>query len=71
MLEIVGGNIVITRGDGSQETIPLPPAIGGLSVTGVVLNSTTGELDVTYSDGSVVSIVLPAGGGNLNWPGLS
>ena len=60
-LEIVGGNIVVTFGDGSMEDVPLPPAIGGLSVTGVVLNSTTGELDVTYSDGSVVSIVLPTG----------
>ena len=69
-LEIVGGNIVVTFGDGSMEDVPLPPAIGGLSVTGVVLNSTTGELDVTYSDGSVVSIVLPAGGGTIKWPGL-
>ena len=69
-LEIVGGNIVVTFGDGSMEDVPLPPSIGGLSVTAVVFNANTGAIDVTYSDSSVVSIVIPAGGGNLQWPGL-
>ena len=69
-LAIVGGNIVITYGDGRTENVPLPPSIGGVSVTNVVLNNATGNIDVTYSDGSAVEIVIPASGGNLQWPGL-
>ncbi len=69
-LEIVGGNIVVTFGDGRTEDVPLPPSIGGVSVTNVVLNNATGNIDVTYSDGSAVEIVIPASGGNLQWPGL-
>ena len=69
-LEIVGGNIVLTFGDGSTVDVPLPPSIGGVSVSSVVFNANTGAIDVTYSDGNMVSIPLPQGGGNLQWPGL-
>ena len=41
-----------------------------MSVTSVVFNAITGNIDVVYSDGSTVEIVIPAGGGNLAWPGL-
>ena len=69
-LSIVGGNIVLTFGDGSTVDVPLPPSIGGVSVSSVVFNANTGAIDVTYSDGNMVSIPLPQGGGNLQWPGL-
>ena len=67
-LEIVGGNIVVTFGDGSTENVPLPPSIGGVTVTSVVFNTVTGNIDVTYSDGSTVEIVQPKG--LISWPGI-
>ena len=67
-LEIVGSNIVVTFGDGSTEDVPLPPSIGGVTVTSVVFNTTTLDIDVTYSDGSVVTIVQPKG--LISWPGI-
>ena len=66
-LMIVGGVIVATRGDGSTEDIPLPAAVGGVTVQSVVFNTTTLDIDVTYSDGSVVTIVQPKG--LISWPG--
>ena len=66
-LAIVGGNILVTYGDGSTENVPLPPAIGGVTVT---MNERVGaNLTVTYSDGTTIDVPLPAGGG-LQWPGL-
>ena len=67
-LEIVGGNIVLTFGDGSTSNVPLPPSIGGVSVANVEYNSGTDMIDVTYSDGSMISFA-PAPG-TLRWPGL-
>ena len=67
-LEIVGSNIVVTFGDGSTEDVPLPPSIGGVTVTSVVFNANTGNIDVTYSDGSTVEIVQPKG--LISWPGI-
>ena len=69
-LAIAAGNIVLTFGDGSTADVPLPPSIGGVSVSSVVFNANTGAIDVTYSDGNMVSIPLPQDGGNLQWPGL-
>ena len=67
-LEIVGGNIIITFGSGATENVPLPPAIGGVSVISVTYNPTTNAIDVEYSNGAGVSIPLP--GGLISWPGL-
>ena len=66
-LAIVGGNILVTYGDGSTENVPLPPAIGGVTVTMIDRNGD--DLTVTYSDGTTIDVPLPAGG-NLQWPGL-
>ena len=63
----MGGNIVVTYGDGRTENVPLPPSVGGVSVT--MIERTGDNLTVTYSDGSTVLVLLPEGG-NLNWPGL-
>ncbi len=66
-IAVVGGNIVVTYGDGRTENVPLPPSVGGVSVT--MIERTGDNLTVTYSDGSTVLVLLPEGG-NLNWPGL-
>ena len=68
-LAIVGGNIVVTFGDGSTEDVPLPPSIGSAFVTSVVYDSLLVQIDVTYSDGRMVQIPLSPPTG-LAWPGL-
>ena len=67
-IAIVGGNILVTYGNGSTENVPLPPAIGGVTIT--MIDRSGDDLEVTYSDGTVVTVPLPPGGGNLNRPGL-
>ena len=67
-LAIVGGNIVLTFGDGSTVDVPLPPSIGGVTVTSVTYNPMTNAIDVEYSNGAGVAIPLPAG--LITWPGL-
>ena len=67
-IAIVGGNILVTYGNGSTENVPLPPAIGGVTIT--MIDRSGDDLEVTYSDGTVVTVPLPPGGGNRNWPGL-
>ena len=66
-LAIVGGNIVVTYGDGSTENVPLPPSVGGVSVVNVIRNGDV--LTITYSDGTTTDVTLPERG-NLHWPGL-
>ncbi len=67
-LAIVGGNIVLTFGDGSTVDVPLAPSIGGVTVTSVTYNPMTNAIDVEYSNGAGVAIPLPAG--LITWPGL-
>ena len=64
-LEIVGGDIIVSRGDGSTENIPLPAAVGGLTVVNVM--RTNDLVTVTYSDGTTATFSLATG---LQWPGL-
>ncbi len=67
-LAIVGGNIIITFGSGATQVVPLPPSIGGVTVTSVTFNAMTNAIDVEYSNGAGVAIPLPAG--LITWPGV-
>ena len=69
-LAIVGGNIVLTFGDGSTSNVPLPPSIGGLSVTNVYYDTLFNQIAVDFSDGSTQRFSLPMPPGGIRWPGL-
>ena len=65
-ITIVGGNVVVTYGDGSTENVPLPAAVGGVTVVNV--QRMNDDVTVTYSDGTTATFSL--GTGSIRWPGL-